>query len=99
MELSTLLFVVAMLACPIGMGVMMWMMNRNMSAQQQGHTMPGQASASDRLKALQDQRRLLEQEIAEVEKIAVLEAKKEALTHADSSAEVGQPQMVESARH
>ena len=30
MELSTLLLILVVLACPICMGVMMWMMNKNM---------------------------------------------------------------------
>ena len=30
MELSTILIVAAVLACPIAMGLMMWMMNKNM---------------------------------------------------------------------
>jgi len=99
MEPSTLLLLVAVLACPIGMGLMMWMMNRQHMGDQQGHTMHDQTAASDRLKALREQRRQLEQEIVEVEKIAALEAKKEALSRANSpqSAETGQSQSVESA--
>lgn len=30
MELSTLLLILAILACPICMGIMMWMMKKNM---------------------------------------------------------------------
>ena len=78
MELSTLLLILAVLICPISMGIMMWMMNRNMSGQQD-HSMPGHtshASEADRLKALHEQRQQLEQEIAETEKIVALEAKK-----------------------
>ncbi len=34
MELSTLILILAILACPICMGVMMWMMNKNMDNRQ-----------------------------------------------------------------
>jgi len=98
MEPQTLLFLVVALACPIGMGLMMWMMNRNMS-NQQGQSMPGHmahTSEADRLKALREQRRQLEQEIAEVEKIVVLEEKKQALTQ--GQAPDSQPQPAEDIR-
>lgn len=79
MDPTTLLILVAALVCPIGMGVMMWMMNRQMGGHE-GHAMPGHpASEADRLLALQAQRRMLEQEIAEAEKIVALEAQKQAL--------------------
>ncbi|MGH2523619.1 MAG: hypothetical protein ACRDH2_14035 [Anaerolineales bacterium] len=78
----TVLIAIAVLACPIGMGLMMWMMNRQNMGGQQGQSMSGHTSEADRLKALRDQRRLLEQEITEAEKITALEAQKEALTRA-----------------
>ncbi len=84
MNPQILLFAVAMLACPIGMGLMMWMMTKNMGGQQQGHSMPGHTSEAERLEALRDQRRQLEQEIAEAEQIAVLEDKKKALAQGAS---------------
>ena len=84
MELSTILVIVAALACPIAMGVMMWMMNKNMSGQQDHSTMGHTAhtSEADRLNALRQQRQQLEEEIAEAEKIAALEAKKQGLLQA-----------------
>jgi len=86
MELSTILIITAALACPIAMGLMMWMMNRNMSGPQD-HSMPGHTShvsEADRLRVLREQRQRLEQEIAETEKIATLEAKKQALVQGDA---------------
>jgi hypothetical protein len=98
MEPQTLLLLVAALACPIGMGLMMWMMNRNMSSQQ-GHSMPGHTahlSEAERLMALREQRRQLEQEIAEVEKIMTLEEKKKTL--AQRQAPDSQSQLAEDIR-
>ncbi|MGH2536126.1 MAG: hypothetical protein ACRDHL_01890 [Candidatus Promineifilaceae bacterium] len=98
MEPGTLLLLVGVLACPIAMGLMMWWMNKNMGSQS-GQSMPGQASETERLKALREQRRLLGQEIAEVERIALLEAQKEALAHGRDASADGQPRPVESASH
>ena len=83
MELSTLLLAFAVLACPIGMGVMMWMMNKNMDDPQNHSEMSH--TKTDRLEALHEQRQQLEQEIAEVEKIAALNAKKETLAETRST--------------
>ena len=81
MQPATVLLLIGVLACPIGMGLMMWMMNRNMGGQPGRTTMGSTANMSDadRLKALREQRRQLELEISEVEKIAALEARKESL--------------------
>jgi len=76
MGLSTILVFVAVLACPIAMGVMMWMMNKNMGGDSH-QSMSG--TETDRLKALREQRQMLDQEIAETQKIMELEGKKKAL--------------------
>ena len=76
MELSTILIIGAALACPIAMGLMMWMMNKNMGSDSH-QSMSG--TGADRLDALRKQRQTLDQEIAEVEKIIGLEGKKKAL--------------------
>lgn len=94
MQLSTLLLLVGVLACPIAMGVMMWMMNKNMGGEH-SHPMEGDASHTDRVQTLLEQRRVLEQEIAEIEKIAALTAQKEALAHASGNSLDAQPQPVE----
>ena len=77
MELSTILIIVAALACPIAMGLMMWMMNKNMGGDSH-QSMSG--TDADRLKALREQRQMLDQEIAEMQKITELEEKKKNLT-------------------
>ena len=69
------------LACPIGMGLMMWLMNKNMSGQK-SHLMSNDqlpTNTAKRLAELQEQRQILEAEIAEASRIAELEAQREAL--------------------
>ena len=78
MNPTTLLFLAAALACPIGMGLMMWWMSKSMSGQQ-SHSMPTNQTPAERLAALRTQRHALEAEIAETVHIAELEAKREAL--------------------
>lgn len=95
MELTTILPFLTALACPIAMGLMMWMMGRNMGSQ----TMSTGQSEAERLHALHAQRRQLEQEIAETEQILALEAQKEALTHERIAAPEGQPQLVVGVQH
>lgn len=96
MDTSTLFIALAALACPIAMGLMMWMMNKNMS-EHPDHATPGDVSEKERLETLREQRRLLELEIEEVEKIAALEAQKEAIARGMPPG--GQLQPVEGARN
>ena len=88
MELSTLLLAVAILGCPIGMGVMMWMMNKQMGGQHNQAVSAGQlpAEPTARLAALREQRAALEAEIAETAQVAELESRREALVSDRSAA-------------
>jgi len=81
MELSTLLLLAGVLACPIAMGGMMWMMAKNMGGQSSqaasGDHLP--ANSKDRLAVLRAQQQALETEIAEATRLAELEAQRDAL--------------------
>lgn len=81
MNANSIFLLVMGLACPIGMGLMMWLMNKNMS-EQSGHLSldkQEQINPARRLGALQQQRRMLEAEIAELTDIVALEVQQEAL--------------------
>ncbi len=87
MDFSTLLIFVALLACPIGMGAMMWMMGKQMGGQKAQSISDAQMTASsttERLDALRTQRQLLETEIAEATKLVELEARIEKLRQNDA---------------
>ena len=81
MDLSTTIRLVAVLACPVGMGLMIWWMSKNMNSQQ-GHSTTGAqtpANSAERLAALRAQQQALKAEIAEAEQLAELETKRDAL--------------------
>ena len=81
MEFSTILYFAALLACPIGMGAMIWMMGRNMHSQNEQTAPDAQMpfNASERLAELHRQQHALETEIAEMNKLVELEAQRDAL--------------------
>ena len=49
MELNTLLVLLAILICPISMGIMMWKMNKNMDDRDM-HMKPNESAHSDHIK-------------------------------------------------
>ncbi len=81
MDLNAVFLLIMGFACPIGMGVMMWLMNKNMSHQPEHLSSDKQKGigAADHLSALHKQRQILEAEIAELNQLVELEARHEAL--------------------
>lgn len=88
MDVNTILLVLAAVACPVAMGIMMWWMMRDSSRQGQALTseQPSPVNAAERLVAFQQQRLALEAEIAAVTCIAELEAEREQLMSNQPSA-------------
>lgn len=76
MDFNTLLTLIAVLACPVGMGLMMWWMSKSMSADHSSSS-PKTQSSTERLAALRARREALEAEMAEIARIAELQAKRQ----------------------
>lgn len=74
----TILIAIAALACPVSMGVMIYMMNRK-GGDMGNMNMTTNNAPDQRLAALQSQRETLNKEIAELEKIKALEERRQAL--------------------
>jgi arginine exporter protein ArgO len=68
MDINTLFLVVMGLACPIGMGLMMWMMNKQMNQNPNGLESSNEPSAQieDRTAQLRLQRQLLDEEVKQL---------------------------------
>lgn len=97
---NSIFLLVMGLACPLGMGLMIWLMNRSMSdpsghtaADKQKHIRP-----TERLAALREQRQLLEIEIAELSQLAELEAQRDALRNELLTTADGSPQTASEAQ-
>lgn len=88
MDVNTILLVLAAVACPIVMGIMMWWMMRDTSRQGKVPTseQPSSVNTAERLAVLRQQRQALEAEIAEVTRIVELEARREQLVSGQPSA-------------
>ena len=69
MDVNTIFLLVMGLACPIGMGLMMWLMNRQMNQNAGGPRLEGEPSPrdEDRLAQLRLRRQLLDEEIKQLE--------------------------------
>ena len=69
MDINTLFLVVMGLACPVGMGLMMWVMNKQMSQNNDGleYKMKPSLQIEDRATQLKLQRYLIDEEINQLE--------------------------------
>ena len=78
MNPNTLLLLICALACPVGMGIMMWRMNKPMNGQSNNAGFDTQplVSSTERLAVLRRKPQMLEAEIAETNRVAELEAQR-----------------------